>query len=57
MNSPLHHHLTPGQVVRSCITAIGPTQSGPANRACGKDENTWRAVPGGQVPQTCLKRA
>ncbi|MGW6015823.1 hypothetical protein [Streptomyces sp. NPDC055210] len=57
MNSPVHHHLHRGQVVRSCIVAIGRTQSGPAYRACGKDGSTWRIVQGGQVPQTCLKRA
>lgn len=56
MNSPVHHHLNRGEVVRSCVVAIGRTQNGPAYRACGKDGNLWRIVPGGQVPQTCLRR-
>ncbi|WP_314416213.1 hypothetical protein [Streptomyces sp. DSM 40484] len=57
MNSPVHHHLSRGQVVGSCVVAIGRTQSGTAYRACGKHGSTWRIVQGGQVPQTCLKRA
>ncbi|MGW0572984.1 hypothetical protein [Streptomyces tauricus] len=56
MNSPIHHHLRRGEVVRSCVVAIGRTQSGPAYRACGREGSLWRIVPGGQVPQTCLRR-
>ncbi|WP_404200575.1 hypothetical protein [Streptomyces tauricus] len=56
MNSPIHHYLKRGEMVRSCIVATARTQSGPAYRACGKDGNLWRIVPGGQVPQTCLRR-
>ncbi|MEU6031514.1 hypothetical protein ABZ825_31635 [Streptomyces tauricus] len=56
MNSPVHHHLHHGEVVRSCVVAIGRTHSGPAYRACGHEGHLWRIVPGGQVPQTCLHR-
>ncbi|MFD0305250.1 hypothetical protein [Streptomyces sp. NPDC127119] len=56
-NSPTHQPLSRGQAVRSCAAAIAQTQSGPAYQACGKDGNLWRIVPGGQVPQTCLRRA
>ncbi|MDQ0408865.1 hypothetical protein ABVB69_32300 [Streptomyces sp. NPDC000349] len=56
MRSPIHHHLRKGQVVRSCVVAVGRTVSGPAYRACGGEGHVWRIVPGGQVPQSCLKR-
>ncbi|MEU1918328.1 hypothetical protein [Streptomyces massasporeus] len=55
--SPVHHYLHRGDRVTSCIVAIARTESGPAYRKCGKTGNIWRIVPGGQVPQTCLKRA
>jgi hypothetical protein len=55
--SPVHHYLHRGDRVTSCIVAIDRTESGPAYRKCGKTGNVWRVVPGGQVPQTCLKRA
>jgi hypothetical protein len=54
--SPVHHYLHRGDRVASCIVAIARTESGPAYRKCGKSGNVWRIVPGGQVPQTCLKR-
>ncbi|MEU3855680.1 hypothetical protein [Streptomyces sp. NPDC029554] len=54
--SPVHHYLHRGDRVTSCTVAIARTQSGPAYRKCGKGGNLWRIVPGGQVPQTCLKR-
>ncbi|MFD0055067.1 hypothetical protein ACFVHR_15175 [Streptomyces sp. NPDC127168] len=57
MRSPIHHHLRKGQVVRSCVVAVDRTVSGPAYRACGGEGHVWRIVPGGQVPQSCLKRA
>lgn len=57
MKSPIHHHLKKGQIVRSCVVAVARTQSGPAYRACGGEGHIWRIVSGGQVPQTCLKRA
>jgi hypothetical protein len=56
MNSPIHHYLKRGEVVRSCVVAVGRTQSGPAYRACGREGHLWRVVRGGQVPQSCLKR-
>lgn len=57
MNSPIHHYLRKGEVVRSCLVAVARTDSGPAYRACGGEGHLWRIVPGGQVPQSCLKRA
>lgn len=57
MDSPIHHYLRKGEVVRSCLVAVARTDSGPAYRACGGEGHLWRIVPGGQVPQTCLKRA
>jgi hypothetical protein len=51
------HYLYRGDVVTSCAVALGRTHGGPAYRACGKDGHLWRIVRGGQVPQTCLKRA
>ncbi|MEU5483480.1 hypothetical protein [Streptomyces mirabilis] len=56
MNSPVDHHLRKGQVVTSCVVAVARTESGPAYRACGAEGNLWRIVPGGQVPQSCLRR-
>ncbi|MFC8880183.1 hypothetical protein [Streptomyces ardesiacus] len=56
MQSPIHHHLRKGQVVTSCYVAVARTESGPAYEACGSEGHLWRIVPGGQVPQTCLKR-
>lgn len=56
MDSPIHHYLRKGQVVRSCVVAVARTESGPAYRACGGEGHFWRIVPGGQVPQSCLKR-
>ncbi|MGW0294741.1 hypothetical protein [Streptomyces tuirus] len=55
--SPVHHYLHRGDRVTSCTVAVARTQSGPAYRKCGKSGSLWRIVPGGQVPQTCLKRA
>ncbi|MFD9984002.1 hypothetical protein ACFWZJ_26865 [Streptomyces massasporeus] len=55
--SPVHHYLRRGDRVTSCVVAVARTESGPAYRKCGKAGNVWRVVPGGQVPQTCLKRA
>ncbi len=57
MNSPVHHYLHKGQVVGSCVAAVARTESGPAYRACGGEGHLWRIVSGGQVPQSCLKRA
>ncbi|WP_330269939.1 hypothetical protein [Streptomyces griseorubiginosus] len=57
MSSPVHHHLRKGDRVRSCIVAVARTDSGPAYRACGGEGHLWRIVPGGQVPQSCLRRA
>lgn len=57
LRSPVHHYLRKGQTVRSCVVAVARTQNGPAYRACGRAGRLWRIVPGGQVPQTCLKRA
>jgi len=56
MQSPIHYHLRKGQVVTSCYVAVARTESGPAYEACGGEGHLWRIVPGGQVPQTCLKR-
>ncbi|WP_316784329.1 hypothetical protein [Streptomyces sasae] len=56
MRSPIHHYLHKGDVVPSCVIAIARTESGPAYQACGGPGSIWRIVPGGQVPQTCLKR-
>ena len=56
-NSPVDHHLRRGDVVTSCVVAIARTESGPAYHKCGKDGHEWRVVKGGQIPQTCLKRA
>ncbi|MFE2195602.1 hypothetical protein ACFXAQ_32935 [Streptomyces olivaceus] len=56
MRTPVHHYLKKGQVVRSCVVAVGRTTSGPAYRACGGEGHLWRIVPGGQVPQTCLRK-
>ncbi|RDD85057.1 hypothetical protein DVZ84_31430 [Streptomyces parvulus] len=56
MRSPIHHYLRKGQVVRSCVVAVARTVSGPAYRACGGEGHVWRIVPGGQAPQSCLKR-
>ena len=55
MRSPIHHYLRQGEVVRSCVVAVR-TASGPAYRACGRAGSLWRIVPGGQAPQTCLRR-
>jgi Tfp pilus assembly protein PilV len=55
--SPIHHYLYRGDRVTSCTVAVARTESGPAYRKCGKAGSLWRIVPGGQVPQTCLKRA
>ncbi|MCX4231805.1 hypothetical protein [Streptomyces ortus] len=57
MHTRVDHYLHRGDRVRSCVVAIGRTASGPAYRACGRDGHVWRVVRGGQVPQTCLKRA
>ncbi|MFI0141887.1 hypothetical protein [Streptomyces luteogriseus] len=54
--SPVHHYLHRGDRVTSCTVAVARTESGPAYRKCGKTGSLWRVVPGGQVPQTCLKR-
>ncbi|GGN40860.1 hypothetical protein [Streptomyces fuscichromogenes] len=54
--SPVDHYLRRGQVVRSCTVAVARTEGGPAYRACGGEGNTYRIVPGGQVPQACLRR-
>jgi hypothetical protein len=51
------HYLYRGDVVRSCVVAIARTDGAPAYRACGKAGHVWRVVKGGQVAQTCLKRA
>ncbi|MET8218085.1 hypothetical protein [Streptomyces hirsutus] len=56
MRTQVDHYLHRGDVVTSCVVAIGRTEGGPAYRACGKDGHLWRVVRGGQVPQTCLKR-
>lgn len=56
MRSPIHHYLAKGEVVRSCVVAVARTSSGPAYRACGGEGHLWRIVPGGQVPQTCLRK-
>lgn len=45
-----------GGQVTSCTVTVARTESGPAYRKCGKTGSLWRVVPGGQVPQTCLKR-
>ncbi|WP_406011171.1 hypothetical protein OG440_37315 [Streptomyces sp. NBC_00637] len=55
-DSPVDHSLRRGQRVTSCIVAIARTERGPAYRACGRHGSTWRVVPGGQIPQTCLKK-
>jgi hypothetical protein len=55
--SPVHHYLHRGDRVTSCVVAVARTESGPAYRKCGKTGSVWRVVSGGQVPQTCLKRA
>ncbi|MFF9307079.1 hypothetical protein [Streptomyces sp. NPDC014777] len=58
MHTPIHHYLRKGEQVRSCIVAVARTDNGgPAYRACGRGGNLWRIVPGGQVPETCLRRA
>lgn len=58
MRTPIHHYLCKGEVVRSCIVAVARTDNGgPAYRACDGGGNLWRIVPGGQVPETCLRRA
>jgi hypothetical protein len=49
--------LPRGDRVASCVVAVARTESGPAYRKCGNTGSVWRVVPGGQVPQTCLKRA
>ncbi|MGW7513858.1 hypothetical protein ACWGJ0_39880 [Streptomyces massasporeus] len=54
--SPVHHYLHRGDRVTSCTVAVARTESGPAYRKCGEAGSLWRIVPGGQVPQTCLKR-
>ncbi|MFC8008481.1 hypothetical protein ACFUCH_35545 [Streptomyces olivaceus] len=50
----VHHYLYKGDVVKSCVTAVGRTAN--QYRACGKSDSLWQIVPGGQVPKTCLKR-
>ncbi len=41
MDSPIHHYLRKGQVVRSCVVAVARTESGPAYRACGGEGHFW----------------
>ncbi|MFJ2819077.1 hypothetical protein [Streptomyces sp. NPDC087294] len=59
-SSPVHYYLRKGELVKSCVVAVGRTEGGPAYRACGREGHLWRVVPGrrgGQVPATCLTRA
>ena len=58
MRTPIQHYLRKGEQVRSRIAAVARTDNGgPTYRARGRAGNLWRIVPGGQVPETCLRRA
>ncbi|MFM9625327.1 hypothetical protein ACKI14_46335 [Streptomyces turgidiscabies] len=54
-SSPVDHWLRRGQVVTSCVAAIGRTTNGTSYTECGGG-HLWRVVRGGQVPQGCLQR-
>ncbi|WP_329224281.1 hypothetical protein OG352_39855 (plasmid) [Streptomyces sp. NBC_01485] len=54
-SSPVHHYLRRGDVVTSCVVAIGRTESGTSYQECGGG-HLWRVVQGGQVPQGCLRK-
>ena len=54
--SRIRHCLRRGDRVTSCAVAVARPESGPVFRTCGKAGSLWRIVPGGQVPQTFLKR-
>jgi hypothetical protein len=55
-NSPVDHYVHRGDVLVSCVEAIGRAESGPAYRKCGRTGSVWRVVRGGQIPATCVKR-
>ncbi|WP_415954373.1 hypothetical protein [Streptomyces sp. KLOTTS4A1] len=54
-DSPIVRYVHRGDVLRTCVTAVDRTESGPAYRKCGKGGWTWYIVRGGQIPTTCAR--
>ncbi|MEU1121821.1 MULTISPECIES: hypothetical protein [unclassified Streptomyces] len=55
-DSPVHHYVRKGTRLRSCRMTFNRGNDG-EYRKCGKIGQDWYLVRGGQIPETCVKRA